>query len=136
MLDRRRAVGEPLGLAEPRSHLGAVRGIAGKDLWLVGSVIDLGVGLVQLFLIQVEKAKMRSFVQPRQALEVEANLLHEGSGYAVVKASITADGKKVTEAEIRYGIVPFPNEALKAAMLETARRVGLPAQFMSAGTSE
>ena len=88
------------------------------------------------FLIQVEKAKMRSFVQPRQTLEVEANLLHEGSGYAVVKASITADGKKVTEAEIRYGIVPFPNEALRAAMLETARRVGLPAEFMSGGTPE
>ena len=42
------------------------------------------------FLMQVEKAKMRSFVAPGQALEVEATLLHEGSGYAVVKASITA----------------------------------------------
>jgi 3-hydroxyacyl-[acyl-carrier-protein] dehydratase len=84
------------------------------------------------FLIQVEKAKMRSFVLPGQTLEVEANLLHDGSGYAVVKASIILGGKKVTEAEIRYGVVPFPNEALRAAMLETARRVGLPAQFMSA----
>jgi 3-hydroxyacyl-[acyl-carrier-protein] dehydratase len=78
------------------------------------------------FLMQVEKAKMRTFVPPGQALDTEASLLHEGSGYAVVKASITAGGKKVTEAEIRYGVVPFPNEALKAAMLETARRVGLP----------
>jgi 3-hydroxyacyl-[acyl-carrier-protein] dehydratase len=81
------------------------------------------------FLMQVEKAKMRSFVAPGQALEVEAVLLHQGSGYAVVKASISVEGKKVTDAEIRYGVVPFPNETLKAAMLETARRVGLPEEF-------
>src|SRR5277367_4820453 len=53
------------------------------------------------FLMQVEKAKMRTFVAPGQPLVVEASLLHEGSGYAVVKASITSGGKKVTEAEIR-----------------------------------
>jgi 3-hydroxyacyl-[acyl-carrier-protein] dehydratase len=64
-------------------------------------------------------------------LEVEASLLHEGSGYAVVKASIASGGKKVTEAEIRYGVVPFPNEALRLAMLETARRVGLPEEFQN-----
>jgi 3-hydroxyacyl-[acyl-carrier-protein] dehydratase len=86
------------------------------------------------FLIQVEKAKMRSFVVPGQALEVEATMLHDGSGYAVVRASITAGGKKFAEAEIRYGVVPFPNETLKAAMLEMARRVGLPEQFMSGET--
>jgi 3-hydroxyacyl-[acyl-carrier-protein] dehydratase len=84
------------------------------------------------FLMQVEKAKMRSFVAPGQALTVEASMLHEGSGYAVVKASIVSDGKKVTEAEIRYGVVPFPNPTLKAAMLETARRVGLPEEYADA----
>ncbi len=84
------------------------------------------------FLMQVEKAKMRSFVSPGQAMVAEAHLLHEGSGYAVVKASITAGGKKVTDAEIRYGVVPFPNETLRAAMLETARRVGLPEEYIHA----
>ncbi len=83
------------------------------------------------FLMQVEKAKMRSFVAPGQALEVEASLLHEGSGYAVVKASIASGGKKVTEADIRYGVVPFPNETLRAAMLETARRIGLPEEYQN-----
>jgi 3-hydroxyacyl-[acyl-carrier-protein] dehydratase len=82
------------------------------------------------FLMLVEKAKMRAFVAPGQALEVEASMLHEGSGYAVVKASIVSGGKKVTEAEIRYGVVPFPNETLRAAMLETARRVGLPEEYI------
>src|SRR3954468_3417469 len=81
------------------------------------------------FLMQVEKAKMRSFVAPGQALDVEATLLHEGSGYAVVKANIASAGKKVAEAEIRYGLLSFPNEALKAGMLETARRIGLPEEL-------
>ena len=81
------------------------------------------------FLMQVEKAKMRSFVAPGQALVAEASLLHEGSGYAVVKASLTVAGKKVTDAEIRYGVVPFPNETLKTAMLATARRIGLPKEY-------
>jgi 3-hydroxyacyl-[acyl-carrier-protein] dehydratase len=82
------------------------------------------------FLMQVEKAKMRSFVAPGQALEAEATLLHEGSGYAVVKASITAGGKKVTDAEIRYGVVSFPNATLLAAMVQSAQRIGMPAEFL------
>ncbi len=53
--------------------------------WLVLAAI----GCAKMpFLMQVEKAKMRAFVAPGQALEVEATLLHDGSGYAVVKASI------------------------------------------------
>jgi len=81
------------------------------------------------FLMQVEKAKMRAFVPPGQTLTAEATLLHDGSGYAVVKASIAAAGKRVTEAEMRYGVVPFPNDTLRMAMLETAGRIGLPEEF-------
>src|ERR1700728_2504697 len=63
--------------------------------WLVLAIL----GCTRMpFLMQVEKAKMRSFVAPGQALQAEATLLHEGSGYAVVKAAITAGGKKETEA--------------------------------------
>nr|WP_294546581.1 3-hydroxyacyl-ACP dehydratase FabZ family protein [uncultured Rhodopila sp.] len=97
--------------------------------WLVLAVL----GCTRMpFLMQVEKAKMRSFVSPGQAMKAEASLVHEGSGYAVVKASISVGGKKVTEADIRYGVVPFPNETLKAAMLETARRIGLPEEHIHA----
>ena len=82
------------------------------------------------FLMQVEKAKMRSFVAPGQDLEAEATLLHQGSGYAVVKACLTTGGKKIADAEIRYGVVPFPNPTLHAAMLATARRIGVPDAFL------
>src|ERR1700684_4074259 len=54
------------------------------------------------FLTQVKEAKMPAFVVPGQKLEAEAHLVHDGSGYAVVEASIASAGKKVAEAEIRY----------------------------------
>lgn len=84
------------------------------------------------FLMQVEKAKMRAFVEPGADLDVEATLTHEGSGYAVINGVIRSAGKKVAEAEIRYGVVPFPNETLREAMLETARRVAVPEELLHA----
>lgn len=85
------------------------------------------------FLAQVKEAKLRSFVTPGQRLETTARLVHDGSGYAVVSGQITAGGRKVAEAEVRYGIVPFPNETLRNAMLETARRVAVPEAFLHGG---
>ena len=46
------------------------------------------------FLAQVKEAKLRSFVVPGQHLQVEARLLHDGSGYAVVAGSISSDGRR------------------------------------------
>jgi 3-hydroxyacyl-[acyl-carrier-protein] dehydratase len=83
------------------------------------------------FLVQVKEAKLRTFVAPGQALEAEARLLHDGSGYAVVAASIDAAGKRVADAEITYRVVPFPNETLRAEMLATARRVAVPEVFLN-----
>jgi 3-hydroxyacyl-[acyl-carrier-protein] dehydratase len=82
------------------------------------------------FLVQVKEAKLRAFVVPGQALQVEARLLHDGSGYAVVAGSIGCDGKKVADAEITYRVVPFPNDTLRAEMLATARRVAVPEAFL------
>jgi 3-hydroxyacyl-[acyl-carrier-protein] dehydratase len=82
------------------------------------------------FLMQVEKAKMRTFVTPGQTLSAEAHMVHEGSGYAVMKARIAMGGKNVADAEIRYGVVPFPNQDLRAAMLESARRIGLAEEYL------
>ncbi len=78
------------------------------------------------FLAQVKEAKLRAFVVPGQALQVEARLLHDGSGYAMAAGSIASGGKKVADAEITYRVVPFPNETLRAQMLETARRIAVP----------
>jgi 3-hydroxyacyl-[acyl-carrier-protein] dehydratase len=82
------------------------------------------------FLAQVKEAKLRAFVVPGQALQAEARLIHGGSGYAMVEGSITSGGRKVADAEITYRVVPFPNEVLRAQMLETARRVAVPEAFL------
>jgi 3-hydroxyacyl-[acyl-carrier-protein] dehydratase len=84
------------------------------------------------FLMQVEKAKMRAFVEPGRLLTGEATLQHDGSGYAVIQGAIRVDGKKVADAEIRYGVVPFPNETLRGVMLDTARRIGVPENLFHA----
>src|SRR6267378_2671600 len=41
------------------------------------------------FLAAVKEAKMRGFVTPGEVLTVEANLVHEGSGYAITEASVS-----------------------------------------------
>ena len=82
------------------------------------------------FLVQVKEAKLRAFVVPGQVLEAEARLLHDGSGYAVVTGSITSGQRRVADAEITYRVVPFPNETLRAQMLDTARRVAVPEAFL------
>src|ERR1700733_9578945 len=40
------------------------------------------------FLAAVKEAKMRGFVSPGEVLTVEANILHEGSGYAMTEARV------------------------------------------------
>ena len=84
------------------------------------------------FLAQVKEAKMRNFVGPGEALRAEAELLHDGSGYAVVKGRIMAQGKRVADAEMVYRVVAFPNEMLRAQMFATARRIGVPENLLHA----
>jgi 3-hydroxyacyl-[acyl-carrier-protein] dehydratase len=102
--------------------------IAQTGGWLVLSVLRFQ---RMPFLVQVKEAKMRAFVMPGQRLTAEARLLHDGSGYAVVTGSITSEGRKVADAEITYRVVPFPNETLRAQMLETARRIAVPEAFLN-----
>jgi 3-hydroxyacyl-[acyl-carrier-protein] dehydratase len=60
------------------------------------------------FLAGIERAKFRQFVGPDTELEVSASLVHEGSGYAVVKGAIKAGGKAICDAEVMYRLLPFP----------------------------
>jgi len=101
------------------------------------------------FLMQVEKAKMRAFVTPGQMLVSQAELLHDGSGYAVVKASIAvrrADGRGERPGAGGDSAAGNPggtglsgqigsgdkNDSLRPVMLQTARRIGMPERFLDA----
>jgi 3-hydroxyacyl-[acyl-carrier-protein] dehydratase len=84
-------------------------------------------GLTRMpFLSKVGEAKFRGFVTPGAELTVQARLVHDGSGYAVVAARIEAAGKRVADAEITYRVMDFPAPELEAMMRDTARRIGLP----------
>ena len=78
------------------------------------------------FLTRVESAKMRRFVEPGEVLNGSAKLSQDGSGYAVVEASLTVGGKTACSAEIRYAVGPFPNETIRGAMIFKARDIGFP----------
>jgi 3-hydroxyacyl-[acyl-carrier-protein] dehydratase len=97
--------------------------------WLVLATLRF---TAMAFLTQVREAKLRAFVTPGQALATEARLVHDGSGYAVVEAEIAAGDRRIAEGELRYRVSPFPDEALRGQMLETARRVGVPEDLLHA----
>ncbi|MCO6414884.1 beta-hydroxyacyl-ACP dehydratase [Siccirubricoccus sp. KC 17139] len=78
------------------------------------------------FLIGTGAVKLRSFVGPDTRLTVTATLVHEGSGFAVTDAAITAAGRKVAEVkEMKFSIQDFPAPELAEAMRGRAREVGL-----------
>ena len=77
------------------------------------------------FLTQIERAKLRRFVEPGQRLSVTGRLVHLGSGYAVASGRIETDAGLVAEAEVRFRTLPFPNDAMRQLMFKEARKLGL-----------
>src|ERR1700757_4142004 len=82
------------------------------------------------FLAAVKEAKMRGFVSPGEVLTIEANVLHEGSGYAMTEAKVKVGGKLRSNATITFSHVPFPNPDLRGYMDAVAERIGFPQQVL------
>ena len=76
------------------------------------------------FLMAVDKARFRSFVEPETDLVIEAQITVEGSGYAATKAKISAGGKPICDAELRFRLMPFPAE-LELLMRQRTEAIGL-----------
>ncbi len=79
------------------------------------------------FLMSVDGAKMRTFVEPGAVLDIEAELEHDGSGFAVTKAKITSGGKKVCDAQLKLRTMPFSDVPLAPIVRKRAEEVGLMA---------
>jgi 3-hydroxyacyl-[acyl-carrier-protein] dehydratase len=77
------------------------------------------------FLMTVDNAKMRTFVEPGAVLDIEAQLEHDGSGFAVTKARITIAGKKVCDAQLKLRTMPFNEVPLADIVRKRAGEVGL-----------
>ncbi|MBD9556352.1 3-hydroxyacyl-ACP dehydratase FabZ family protein [Ensifer sp. ENS03] len=88
------------------------------------------------FLMSIDGAKMRTFVEPSAELEIEAFLEHEGSGFAVTKAKITSGGKKVCDAQLKLRTMPFDQVPLGDIVRKRAGEVGLMAALSAAAGSE
>ncbi|RVL60926.1 3-hydroxyacyl-ACP dehydratase FabZ family protein [Sinorhizobium meliloti] len=79
------------------------------------------------FLMTVDGAKMRSFVEPNAELEIEALLEHEGSGFAVTKARIASGGKKICDAQLKLRTIQFDQVPLGEIVRKRAEELGLMA---------
>lgn len=85
------------------------------------------------FLMAVDGAKMRTFVEPGAVLDIEAELEHDGSGFAVTKAKITSGGKKVCDAQLKLRTMPFSEVPLAPIVRKRAEEVGLMAAMAAQG---
>ncbi len=85
------------------------------------------------FLAAVKEAKMRRFINPGEKLQIDARLLHDGSGYAMTEAKIRVDGKLACNATLTFSHIPFPNTELRGHMEAMARKIGFNEQAANNG---
>jgi 3-hydroxyacyl-[acyl-carrier-protein] dehydratase len=79
------------------------------------------------FFASAKEANFRSFVLPGTTLDVAAGLVHQGSGYAVMQATITEGERRIADAKLTLRSVPFPSPALRSHVMSEGRRLGLVA---------
>src|SRR6266436_9875044 len=82
------------------------------------------------FLAAVKEAKMRGFVSPGELLTIDANILHEGSGYAMTEARVKVGSKLRCNATLTFSHVPFPSPDMRGYMDAMAKRIGFPQQVV------
>jgi 3-hydroxyacyl-[acyl-carrier-protein] dehydratase len=85
------------------------------------------------FLAAIKEAKLRTFVTPGQMLALTAELVHEGSGFAVTAASITADGKPICDANLTFRLMDFPSPEFRTFVDEWAARLAFPSEALAHG---
>jgi 3-hydroxyacyl-[acyl-carrier-protein] dehydratase len=88
------------------------------------------IGLTQFtrmpFLAAFKEAKLRTFVTPGQCLSLSAEIVHEGSGFAVTKAAIRLEEKLACNAEITFRLVDFPSPEFRVSMEKVAAAISFP----------
>lgn len=77
------------------------------------------------FFVGVKNGKFRGFVPPQTRLDVYSKQLHDGSGFGVMQAKITIDGRTLCDSEVTMRLMDFPNETVSAAIQYEVQRVGL-----------
>ena len=68
---------------------------------------------------------MRKFVTPGQILKGQADLVHEGSGFAVTRGQLRIGNDLIAEAEMTMMIMDFPSARFKAELEARALKIGM-----------
>jgi 3-hydroxyacyl-[acyl-carrier-protein] dehydratase len=79
----------------------------------------------------VKEAKVRGSVFPGDLATIEANLSHEGSGFAVTEAKLRVGGKLRANSTLTFTLIPFPNSDMRGFMDSVAERVGFPREAIA-----
>jgi 3-hydroxyacyl-[acyl-carrier-protein] dehydratase len=75
---------------------------------------------VMPFLAAVKDAKFRTAVVPGDEIEIEGNIVHEGSGFTVAECKGRRQGKVICETQVLYRLMPFPNPEFRDAIMRRA----------------
>lgn len=85
------------------------------------------------FLAAIREAKLRTFVLPGQTLDLSAEMIHEGSGFAVTRASITIARKLACSADLTFRVMEFPGPVFRGHMESMAARLRFPMEVLADG---
>lgn len=85
------------------------------------------------FLMSVDNAKMRQFIEPNNVLDIHAEIEHEGSGFVVAKTAITCEGKRVCNGQIKYKTRPFSEVPILDNVLRSKEGLGLDEAIKALG---
>ena len=83
------------------------------------------------FLVGVKEGKLRTFVEPQTPLEVEATIEHDGSGFAMTKASLKSNGKRICNAQRTFKTMEFPDEKFAEMIRQRGRELGMSAPYLN-----
>lgn len=73
----------------------------------------------------VTDAKLRRPFAPMEELTVEASVVHDGSGFAVMQAQVEREGAPACNAVLKMRMVPFPSETIRRHIRSSAESAGL-----------
>lgn len=77
------------------------------------------------FFASAKEANFRSFVLPGATLRVRAERIHDGSGFAVIRATLERGGERVGDAQLTMRQVSFPSPTLERHVRSEGERLGL-----------
>ncbi|RTL68595.1 MAG: beta-hydroxyacyl-ACP dehydratase [Hyphomicrobiales bacterium] len=79
------------------------------------------------FFAKATEVNFRSFVRPGDRLSIEAERVHDGSGYVVTRGTIRRGGARVCDAQMMFRLVAFPSPELERHV----RSEGVRLSFLS-----